>query len=397
MPEFRVGYAQAVITPPLDPPAYLAGFGRNRVAQSVHDDLYARVLLLDGFEQRIALVALDLIGLTYQHCREVAALVNKTLIGTEVLIACTHVHHGPDTIGLWGPDLSISGVNPAYMRDLKSTIVRLINEAAQTLQTAAVRAISVPVIGLAKNARNPDVRDEELSCLQFVRPGSAAPLVTWLIYPCHPEVLWDGNPHITSDYVHTLRARIEAETNAPAIFMAGALGGMMTPDVRDHSFDESAAMGEALAAAALRVLSRAVVQPVTALSHQRREFTLPIQSPLLEQAVEVGLLPEIRDKDGLVTTEASVTRIGSAWIAAVPGELLPELGLLIKGEMKAEGALLPIVVGLANDEIGYILPAEDYIYPDNPYEPGEHYEETMSLGPQTAPRLLAALRSLYRQ
>jgi hypothetical protein len=81
----------------------------------------------------------------------------------------------------------------------------------------------------------------------------------------------------------------------------------------------------------------------------------------------------------------------------VPGELLPELGLLIKAEMKAAGALLAAVVGLANDEIGYILPEEDYLYPDNPYEPGEHYEETMSLGPQTASRLLAALRSLYSQ
>lgn len=396
MSEFRVGYAQAVITPPLHPPVYLAGFGRNRTAQSVHDDLYARVLVLDGFEQRIALVALDLIGLSYQHCREVAGLVNKALIGTEVLIACTHVHHGPDTIGLWGPDLLTSGVNPAYVRDLKATIARLISEAAHNLQIAAVRAVSIPVTGLAKNARNPDVRDEELSCLQFVRPGSAEPLVTWLIYPCHPEVLWDGNPHITSDYAHTLRARVESETGAPAIFMVGALGGMMTPDVRDHSFDESAAMGEALAAAALRTLAQTVVQPVTALIHQRREFTLPIQSPLLEQAVQAGLLPEVRDADGLITTEASVTRVGSAWIAAVPGELLPELGLLIKAEMKAAGALLAAVVGLANDEIGYILPEQDYLYPDNPYEPGDHYEETMSLGPQTAPLLLAALRSLYR-
>jgi hypothetical protein len=397
MSEFRVGYAQAVITPPLDLPVYLAGFGRNRVAQSVHDDLYARVLLLDGFEQRLALVALDLIGLTYQHCREVTALVNQSLIGTEVLIACTHVHHGPDTIGLWGPDLLTSGVNPTYMRDLKGTIVRLVSAAAQNMQAASMRAVTIPVTGLAKNARNPDVRDEELSCLQFVRPGSAAPLVTWLIYPCHPEVLWDGNPHITSDYAHSLRARVEAETNAPAIFMVGALGGMMTPDVRDHSFEESAAMGEALAAAALRALAQTVVQPVTALSHQRRECALPIQSFLLEQAVEGGLLPEIRDKDGLIATETSITRVGSAWIAAVPGELLPELGLLIKAEMKAAGALLAAVVGLANDEIGYILPEEDYLYPDNPYEPGEHYEETMSLGPQTASRLLAALRSLYSQ
>ena len=38
----QIGYSQAVITPKLEPPVYMAGFAHNRIAQSVHDDLYAR-------------------------------------------------------------------------------------------------------------------------------------------------------------------------------------------------------------------------------------------------------------------------------------------------------------------------------------------------------------------
>lgn len=43
----RAGTAQSVITPELNGHAvYLAGFGHNRVATGVHDDLYARCLAL---------------------------------------------------------------------------------------------------------------------------------------------------------------------------------------------------------------------------------------------------------------------------------------------------------------------------------------------------------------
>jgi hypothetical protein len=52
------------------------------------------------------------------------------------------------------------------------------------------------------------------------------------------------------------------------------------------------------------------------------------------------------------------------------------------------------IVGLANDELGYILPKEDYVYPDDPFDPGDHYEETMSIGPEAGPRLRSAVRAM---
>jgi len=41
-----IGYAQQTITPSLEKKVYLAGFGNNRLAQTIHDDLYARALAL---------------------------------------------------------------------------------------------------------------------------------------------------------------------------------------------------------------------------------------------------------------------------------------------------------------------------------------------------------------
>src|SRR5204862_3181149 len=60
----RAGAAWRVITPDLSSgtPPRMAGFGQGRDATGVHDDLYARALVIEVGEASIALVALDLIG-----------------------------------------------------------------------------------------------------------------------------------------------------------------------------------------------------------------------------------------------------------------------------------------------------------------------------------------------
>jgi hypothetical protein len=52
------------------------------------------------------------------------------------------------------------------------------------------------------------------------------------------------------------------------------------------------------------------------------------------------------------------------------------------------------VIGLANDELGYIIPAEDFKYPLNPFNPGDHYEETNSVSKEVGPKVIEAVRGL---
>jgi hypothetical protein len=391
------GYAQAVITPSLERPVYLAGFGRNRTAESVHDDLYVRALALGQGDTCLVVAALDLIGLGRQHCLEIARRVNEGRPGTRTWLASTHTHHGPDTIGFWGPDLTTSGVDAAYLASLKEAVARAALAAADRLAPVRLRGTSVQVTGLAKNARDPEILDEELTCLQFVSAagGAAAdPLVTWLIYPCHPEVLWEENPHITSDYVGALRRGVEALTGAPCLVMVGAIGGMMTPDVQEHSFAEAEEMGGALAQAAIGALSVRPAVRVGRMAHHCQEFAVPMTNPLFHMAMEAGLLADLLNPDGAVVSEANLLQLDSVWVLGVPGELLPKLGLAFKAEMREAGAAVAAVVGLTNDEVGYIIPQDEYVYPENPLEPNDHYEETMSLGGDVAPCLQGAVREL---
>lgn len=390
----EVGYAQAVITPALERPVFLAGFGQNRRAETVHDDLTVRALALQARDVRLVVAALDLIGLSRPHGQEIEARIAASAPGTQLWLASTHTHHGPDALGLWGPDMATSGVDHEYLSGVKDKIVHTALAALDGMQPAHLRCTALPVTGLAKNARDPEILDEELTCLQFCRPETAAPIATWLVYPCHPEVLWDDNPHITADYPHPLRETVERVTGAPCLFLPGAIGGMMTPDVVEHTFEEATRIGRTLAYAALDALDPLPPLPVEGLHTRRLEVTIPMTNPLFQMASQAGLLPAVIDDAGTITTEASLLKLGPAWLFGVPGELLPKLGLAFKAEMRRAGAAIAAVTGLTHDEIGYILPQEDFVYPDNPFEPGAHYEETMSVGPEAGPRLADALRVL---
>lgn len=388
----KIGYAQQTITPSLDKPVYLAGFGNDRRATTIHDDLYARALTIQTEQTTLVLVALDLIGFFRPDVLEVIEKVNRPDV--QIVIASTHTHHGPDTMGLWGPDQKTRGVDEVWMSATKQKIVDVIHASLSDLKPASVKWASVHVPGLVKNARNPEILDNELTLLQFTTTDGR-PLTTLFNFPCHPEVLWDMNPNITSDYVHTLREETEKQTDAPCIFFSGALGGMMTPDVKDHSFEEAEFMGRKLAEEGIASLLKVESQK-SFISIEKRIIKAKLTNILYKLAFGRKLLPDVRDKSGYVTTEVNLIRIGGLWLATVPGELLPKLGLQLKAWMKEAGAHVTGVIGLANDELGYILPVEDFKYPWNPFKPGKHYEETNSIGKGIAVSVMNGLKELIR-
>ncbi len=395
----QIGYAQTIITPSLDKPVFLAGFGSNRRATTIHDDLYARALAIQDGSTTLVLVALDLIGFVRSDVYEVILGVHRTHPGAQIVIASTHTHHGPDTIGLWGSDNQTSGVDGEYVSATKEKITSTILASLSDLKPAAFKVTSVQVPGLVKNPRNPDILDDELTLMQFLT-ADGKPLATLFNFPCHPEVLWELNPNITADYVYSLREEVEKQTDAPCIFFVGALGGMLTPDVKDHSFAEAESMGKKLAEAGLEALREVDDDPLLFQQNNGRSLVCiekkiikaKLTNILYKIAFRRKLLQDVRDPKGYVTSEVNLIKIGDLWLVTVPGELLPKLGLQLKAWMKAAGAQVTGVIGLANDELGYILPLEDFKYPWNPFRPGKHYEETNSIGKDITLKVMNALK-----
>jgi hypothetical protein len=118
-----VGASRKTITPVIEsskPAVWIAGYGHGRQATGVHDELWSRGLVVSvgsGTQQKtVALVSLDLIGYHYPEVlkiRSAFARTHREMKIDHLLVACTHVHEGPDTMGLWGKTQQQSGIDPA--------------------------------------------------------------------------------------------------------------------------------------------------------------------------------------------------------------------------------------------------------------------------------------------
>ncbi|HEY63068.1 MAG TPA: hypothetical protein G4O02_00695 [Caldilineae bacterium] len=88
------GVAIRRITPDLSGRrVYLAGFGRNRVATGVHDDLWVRALALSDGLTTVVLAAFDLIGLFQDDVVQIlSALPDHDVTLDGGILASTHTH-----------------------------------------------------------------------------------------------------------------------------------------------------------------------------------------------------------------------------------------------------------------------------------------------------------------
>ncbi len=90
--QLQAGAAVLSITPNLG--VSLCGSMQDRRAENIHDELYARALVLDNGETRLALVLLDLMAARKEWLGEIKHQINgfTNIPLTNILISCTHTH-----------------------------------------------------------------------------------------------------------------------------------------------------------------------------------------------------------------------------------------------------------------------------------------------------------------
>ncbi|GIW00355.1 hypothetical protein [Roseiflexus sp.] len=386
------GAATRCITPnPDERPVFLAGFQNNRRATAIDTDLYVRALALRLDERVAVIAACDLIGLDRGDVLDVrAALDTRGIDSSGLVVACTHTHSGPDTLGLWGPDRSVSGVDPLYLASVKQAIVDAVIEALTFCCPARLRCGMTQLPGYIANFRDPGIVDDEVAVLQFVKLDGEV-IATLLNLACHPEVLDGDSTLISADYAGYACREVETRVGGVALHVSGALGGMLSPDTNDRTPAWAEHMGRAYAETALTALAAQPTVEVERLDVRRAEFDLPLANPLLLMAQQMGVLRARQPVNGAIITCCTSIDLGPAQIITIPGELLPRLGFELKAMLPGPCRML---IGLADDEIGYILPDDEFIPPADYMNPGKQYEESMSIGPTTGSRLLTVARGL---
>ena len=88
------GAAEAIITPT---PVGTFLIGPLKESTGVHDDLFARALVISDGTTRVAIVTLDFLGLDFSfHDRIVAAIEKQTGIARgNIMVNCSHTHNAP--------------------------------------------------------------------------------------------------------------------------------------------------------------------------------------------------------------------------------------------------------------------------------------------------------------
>jgi hypothetical protein len=379
-----------------------AGFG-GRCALGKRDDTWARAVVFSSGGKNVAMVSIDVVGFFQEEIdriRTELAAKHPAIQLDAVIVASTHVHEGPDTMGLWSGTAGyvLDGKYPLYQQYIRSRVVQAIATAYYARETAWVKfARGTETRGL-RDSRGPIVYDPDVWAAEFVRPLTGTTIGTIVNWSNHPEAQGSGNAYISSDYPAGVRARMEAVRGGTSVFFSGSVGGLMTPlsvnnvpgfPSDDHSHARALKIGEIVADAALAALATAPYATSTQVSVAHKDILIPLENQSLVALNTAGLFDRQLTTDGAgqvgVLTEMYAVRLGPAVFITVPGELFPELANggfgrdLPGGDAETNcpaadtgrpyepvirdqfaGVTYKFLFGLGQDELGYIVPKYDF-------------------------------------
>jgi hypothetical protein len=414
---------------------WMAGFDNKRAANGIHDSLWARAIVFDDSASVIGMVVIDAIGFFHDDVIAVRKLVTQKIPEIDhVILSSTHTHEAPDLQGLWGESEYKSGVNQEYRKQVQQKAADAIckayqNRIAVSLEFAQVDSIAKDLID---DFRMPRVFDEGIRLMRVKNKitGQTAGLLVNI--GDHPETAGSENLLITSDIFHYLRDGVERGivydnvkkregVGGTVIVMNGAVGGLMssmgsatrdpwlnkTFTSEENNFGKVRAQGYRFAEEILTKLDSGQWKTMdkTDLSLRAKTFYFRMDNILFKLGGILGVFDRGFKRLTYVKSEINLLTIGPAWFLTIPGEINPEI---VNGGIETpEGVdytISPVevppirqmmkgdinfVIGLANDEVGYIMPKTHWDE-KQPFTYGEKeapYGEVNSLGPETGPEL----------
>lgn len=401
--DLRVGAASVKITPEVGTP--MAGYYFLRPSEGVHDDLFAKALVIEKDGVKAALVALDLITTS----RDLVEAARREIGGStgvpsdHVMISATHAHTGPVITSRSARDDALGGASELtrnYNAALPAKIAEAVRLAESALAPATASAATGHEASIAFNRRfhmkdgsvgwnpgklNPQILkpagtiDPEVPFVYF-EAKDRKPVATYVNYAVHLDNV--GGARLSADMPATL-ARCLGDYKGPGmvtLFTAGCCGDINHIDVRwaekQGGFDNAARMGIILAGSvlrdwprlervgdgSLRTRSAAVRLDLAPITPEditkarevvaRRADPKAGQPTFLESVKAFQVLDVVAREGKPIEVEVQVVALGNdlAWVS-LPGEIFVELGLAIKQGSPFQQT---IVAELANGAIGYI-------------------------------------------
>jgi len=382
---FKAGAALRVITPEKLIPIS-GGMGEPTIPEAKKGDLFARVLVLEKGDTRVAVVSLDNLGWPAALGDRSRKLI-KGIPPENVLIGVTHVHSAPDAYAF--PDEKGNhGADLKYLDWCVAQIADAVNEAVAKLEPAQLKTAVGEAKGkIAYNYYAPQLYDPRCGVIQAIATTGAnkgKTIATLVNYASHPEILGTKRKLMSPDFCGPMYERIESQVGGIAMYMNSAQGGMVTADNRRENgqeandWDECIRIGNLLADEALRIIAPAQVEENPNLFSASKMIQFPIESQEMRFVLKNSPIAKntVHNEDySVISTRLNLLNIGKAQVLTIPGEALPNIGFYVKRHMKTDR---PFLFGLTNDAFGYIITKEDF----NSFKRYEYISRT-SLGEMT--------------
>lgn len=401
----RVGMSEEIITAPVGAP--MAGYARKGVSTGVHDDLYARSLVIEAADKTpVVLMTLGIINFGFESEEKIRAKISAAtgIPPDNILISCTHTHSGPDP---WGTGQAY--IDMVIERAAKSAI-----DAWRKRVPGRVGTGAAVVMELGRNDRRLEYGglhpDPEVGLIK-VEDARGKLLGVAFNYGCHPSTLSLHNLEFTEDWPHYAIDGIKESLgpNVWAAFFQSAQGdakvgytaelSAVGAEMPIRSFWYAELKGKQMAAAVTQALPGIVTSanpdirvatgfvdlplrttyPMTAREAEAWSATAQknlkaaeakaadlgrrvldkykVEVFLSGLAVDCARWVEKNPNPAPVRAKQFAARIGDGVFVTFPCEVFTEVGLKVKQRSPVEKTF---VLGVAGGLGGYIPTADEY-------------------------------------
>lgn len=400
----------------------------DKTVDEIYDDLLVRTVVMSDNSGRgkVAFVVVDAYGISSTDVRDIRAKMADFCEANDIVslnVSVLHQHSAVDTLGLNGSILKalgnagkadpVNGINDEYMANLYAKIEETLTEAVDSMTAGVLYHGSADFSEFVTDKRDPQVLDAEFDRFRFV-PLDGGREIWFTTSAIHCVGNGAGGTDVTGDYPYYMEQYINETYNADFIMMLTAQQGTSqdksTLDIPDDATtpERLAVYGKVLAERFAAIDNEELVAPV--LNVKTVETFYTITNQILVFAGKMGLITNgvVIDGDNYqVISEIGYMELGTdIAVLFVPGEIAAELvygGCLEadKAWTGTEWTYAPlaetigdkevIVFGLTNDQIGYIIPDNDYMAL---LEPSNKSLELVATGNKTASTMVEDFEAL---
>lgn len=383
------------ITPPLG--IEIRGYFEERIARDVHDSLFAKSLVLDDGETKLAIVVCDLLGAGRTYLDKAKELIRERcgIPHSNVLISCTHTHTGPSIEDMGYGDILVRKISDSVqLADSRLTEAEIGYGREREEKTVGNRRFLMKdgTVRTHPRLKDPGIIapegpvDPEIGVF-VVREVEGKTLCVLGNYAAHyaglsPTEKREDMYTISADYCGAFSEMIQRLRGERfvAILANGACADVMTFDPRNPHGKATAFFGHAwrvgglLAAKAFWAWNEMEFCDSAKLSAAIDDLAIPRRMPtdteieLARKYVSGKAAPanmrhhawknffgprieEYAEAPREVKTWVQVLAIGDLAIVGLPGEIFVEHGLRIKRESPFK---YTFIFELANDSVGYV-------------------------------------------